>query len=299
MNIAYVITAYKYPVQLARMINRIDAPGASFYVHIDTRMDITEFKKNMGKQSKIIWVKRVNSSWGTFGIVQATLNALKQISKKLHDIDYVINLTGQDYPIKSISYINSFLAKHKGKNFIEYFPMPAIQWKDGGMKRIEKYYFVLFGEKRVFPFEHTPETYKNRILEMILQICLPFPRKFPNGLRPFGGPGQWLLTSEAIAEILWFLEKRPDVIRFFRYCHASDEMLFQTVLLNISDMEKKIVNDDCRYVIWKGKASPEIITANHINEITDSPKLFARKFDMDVDQDILDMIDERILDTGK
>jgi hypothetical protein len=90
--------------------------------------------------------------------------------------------------------------------------------------------------------------------------------------------------------------KNPALVRFFKYVDVPDEIFFQTVLLN-SPYRDIIVNDNLRHIDWKDPTagSPAVLTRSDFPALAESPKLFARKFDVRVDAGILDMIDERLL----
>lgn len=77
---------------------------------------------------------------------------------------------------------------------------------------------------------------------------------------------------------------------------VPDEIFFQTILLN-SSLASDIVNDDMRYIEWKdpNSGSPSVLDMNDFPGLANSPKLFARKFDEEVDVEILDRIDHEIL----
>jgi hypothetical protein len=44
-------------------------------------------------------------------------------------------------------------------------------------------------------------------------------------------------------------------------------------------------------VDWRGKSSPRILRADDLDTLLGSNRMFARKFDMDTDSRILDLID--------
>ena len=75
-----------------------------------------------------------------------------------------------------------------------------------------------------------------------------------------------------------------------------DEIFFQTILLN-SPFQRMAVNDNLRYIEWPNpdSGSPVILCKGDFGKLISSPKLFARKFDVTVDADVLDLIDQEIL----
>jgi hypothetical protein len=71
-------------------------------------------------------------------------------------------------------------------------------------------------------------------------------------------------------------------------------MFFQTVLLNSKNdaLINSIVNNDLTYIKWlKDMPQTEILKACDYEEIKNSNKLFARKFDTCIDSQILSLLD--------
>jgi hypothetical protein len=228
------------------------------------------------------FLKRHKCYWGGFGHVAASLEGIKEISHMDIYFDYVVLLTGQDYPIKSNRYISTFFRKHAGALFLEYFPLPHDAWQNRGLNRIESWHFHLFDKHLIFP----PNRY------------FPFKRKFPEGFRSFGGSSYWCLTRECVEYVYGFTERNVAFVNFFKYVDVPDEMFFQTLILN-SRFAEKAVNDNLRYIDWRdlSSGSPAILRKDDFVHIAASSKLFARKFDMKIDAGVLDMIDEQILGT--
>jgi hypothetical protein len=91
-----------------------------------------------------------------------------------------------------------------------------------------------------------------------------------------------------------FVQSRPDVVDFFRHVDIPDEMIFQTVLVN-SELAGSVVNDNLRYIDWTRVLGPALLEARDLPALGASPKLFARKFDVSHDADVLDLIDAALL----
>ena len=56
----YIILAHKNPIQLSRLINRLDDDHSNFYIHIDKSTDIREFKINIQKKQNIYFIEKIN-----------------------------------------------------------------------------------------------------------------------------------------------------------------------------------------------------------------------------------------------
>jgi hypothetical protein len=71
-------------------------------------------------------------------------------------------------------------------------------------------------------------------------------------------------------------------------------MFFETILMN-SPLKSRVVNDSKRYVDFTRKERhPKILTKDDLENMKKSGKFFARKFNLAVDKDILDIIDQEI-----
>jgi len=283
MRIAYIISAYKYPGQLIRLIRRLNTDTTSFFVHVDKKTDDLIYRQMVSGLSQlpnVYFVKRHTCRWGDFGHVAATLEGIDEIVTTGTNCDYVILLTGQDYPIKPNRHIDTFFQEHAGELFLEHFSLPCDVWENSGLNRIEAWHVRLFNRHFSFPPGR-------RFL---------FRRKFPEGFKPFGGSSYWCLSRECIEYIHRFTRANPTFVHFFRHVDVPDEIFFHTIILN-SPFARKAVNDNLRYIDWRdfNAGSPAVLCKNDFDKIAMSSKLFARKFDMTIDADVLDMIDEKVL----
>ncbi|GDX62475.1 glycosyl transferase [Candidatus Saccharibacteria bacterium] len=283
IKLAYIISAYKLPDNLVRLVDRLNTPNSNFIVHVDKNSPLeiyNEIYNRLISFENVHFIKRHKSPYRGFGHVKTTLNGLRYLSDKKINYDYLFILTGQDYPIKSNNYINNFLAKNYGKSFIEYFSMPTDNWQNGGMDRINNY------------FIHTKKGYKKiprRIMSWFVK------KEIPNSIEPWGGSGYFTAYRKHVDYILKFIEDNPDYLRFFKHVDIPDEIFFQTILSN-SKYRKDLINDDIRYIDWSNPAEcPAVLRRADFNNIKRSKDLIARKADSSIDSEILDMIDEELL----
>lgn len=298
MKIAYIILAHKYPEQLARLIHQLNTGEVSFFIHIDKKTDqkiyhqvVTLFKDF----PNVYLLKRFDSGWGSFDAVRASLEGIKSIVKTGTYFDYVIHLSGQDYPIKSNAHIKRFLEQNKGKEFLEYFPLPCTKWKGGGLRRIEYWHIRWKDEYICIPEKRQFKSGISSLLYSLLISLLPKKRKFPEGFALYGGSAFWCLTGECVKYIDDFVKQNPKFINRFNYTLLADELFYQILILN-SPFKDKIINDHLRYLDWGNVNAlhPRILEKNDFEKIRRSEKLFARKFDLTIDPDILDPIDQMV-----
>jgi hypothetical protein len=288
MRLAYIISAYKHPEQLLRLVHRLNTDTTSFFVHVDKKID-PSIHRNMTDALReyynVHFVKRYKCDWGGFGHVAASLEGIAEIWRTSTPFQYAILLTGQDYPIKPNWYIEKFFADRNGELFLDFFPLPDPRWCNrgvaSGMERVEAWHWRVFNRHFCFP----------------PSARVPFKRRFTEGFKPFGGSSYWCLSRECIEYIYHLTRTNPEFVNFFRRVDVPDELFFQTLILN-SPFKNRVRNDNLRYIIWKDlkSGSPAILRVEDYPDLLGSSKLFARKFDITVDPIILDMIDRTLLD---
>jgi hypothetical protein len=88
-----------------------------------------------------------------------------------------------------------------------------------------------------------------------------------------------------------FARANPRFVRFFEHVLHPDEIFFHTILMN-SPLRETIVDDHLRYIDWSRDPGPATLGVSDLDELVRSSRLFARKFDVTVDETILDLLDE-------
>lgn len=276
MKIAHLILTHANPVQLKRLIEGLAHPDADFYVHVDLKSDIEPFLPLANNHVFFIH-NRIKVYWGAYSIVQATVNGFYEILASRKKYDYVNLLSGQDYPLKSVEVIHEFFAEHQGKAFMDALLINT-EWQEA-LPRLRKYHFVNYRFNGRY------------VLEKTLNLFAP-PRKMPDNLIPVGRSQWFTMTLKHIRYIVEYLQKKPEVQKFFELTWGADEIIFQTILYN-SPYRKDIVNDSLRYIDWsERKASPKTFTIKDFQALIESGKLFARKFSLAESSEVLDELDK-------
>jgi Core-2/I-Branching enzyme len=282
VKLAYIISAYQRLGQVTRLVRRLHTDDACLFVHVDRKTDAVQYRaltESLRDLRSVQFLERHRCHWGGFGHVRATLKGIDELLSRGIAFDYAILLTGQDYPIKSNGYIDRFFMTQQPKSFMAVSALPSASWSPrGGLDRIEYAHLRFYGH----------------------HVRFPFTRAFPPGLRPYGGGAYWALSRECVEYVSSFLRERPDVVAFFRHVDIPDEIFFHTILMN-SPLRETIVDDNLRYIDWSRGRRPAILHTGDLEALRASPKLFARKFDVHQDENVLDLIDRELLreDAGK
>jgi hypothetical protein len=290
MQKAYIILAHKDLDHLTRLIERLDDGHSHFFIHIDLKTPLPVTYAEVAKRQDVSLVKRIATKWGGFSLAEATLNAMKELRDSGLHFDAISLLSGQDYPIKSNTEIDEFLSSSYHSVFLDYFPLPNYdRWKAGGTYRYKKYFFGTTSVPLFF----------SRAANLLSTLIPIFARKLPQNLKPYCGSQWWTIDMYALNYVLDYIEEHPKYLSFHKFTFAPDELFFHIIWLNAKDerIKSSITNNNLRFLKWikLDNPHPEILTKEDFDDICNSPALFARKFDSSADQEILNLIDDRIL----
>jgi hypothetical protein len=333
MRLAYIITCHKNSRQVLRLINRLNTPNNTIVLHISKTCEkgfYEEMKYGIKAYNNVFLCKREDGTHNGFGIVKGMINGLQLLFKKQREFEYVNLISGQDYPIKSNKEISNFFELNKGKQYLDFFPVYPKEWMnyeydnfwgpDRTRFRVDRHHFKISGKVRSIPelgdnrlisdaliptiktfLKKSNQYIKQRRWWLELQLLywsrvLPKRRKIPTDFEIFGSKTWWSISNEAAAFVLHEHLNNKRYQNFFKYTLIPDEMYVQTILLN-SKFAETCINNDLRNIQWfEGDLHPVVFKAENIDRFKETTDLFARKFDIEVDSKILDLIDEEILD---
>lgn len=293
MRFAYVVLAHTLPDQLSRLIRRLHTPDDLFFVHIDRKTPDAQFFPGLGdvmRLPNVHLLDRVDVRWGAFGQLEATLKGVAAAARTRVPYDYLVLLTGRDYPIKPVGEIRAHIEERAGQAFMDFHPLPRPGWgEEGGLERLRYPHLRLFAADRRLP----------RGVDRCFrwgQLRVPVPRRLPAGLRPYQGSSFWWLPRDCVEYVQQVVDTRPEILRFFRHAFIPEESFFQMVLLS-SPHADRVVNDYLRYTAWRPDHWPHgtNLGAADLPKLKESPALFGSKFDRRRDAEILDLIDRELL----
>lgn len=317
MKHAVLIMAHKNKEQLIRLIQALACDSFDFYVHLDikwnlSREDILDIKTCA--ENVYVIEKRIHGELDQWSLPQITLNliddALAHEKAIGEEYSYFLLLSGQDYPIKSNSYILNYLSLKYPAPIMDTIPYDPNTWIRNKFD-INKYINAI---DRIHEKMQPGLTRKITVLpyvigEKIEKNFLRAPKECleEHGLKLYGGSAWWILPKDIIAQIE-SLTKHKKIINAFKRSTTPEETFFQTAYMN-SQYKDRACDSEC-YLKNEQKCAtyanfcvngkpitghPYILTKDDYDRIISKPQLFARKFDITVDKEILNMIDNHRL----
>ena len=300
MKIAYLILAHDNPSHLRRLVGAITSPSSVCFIHIDIKSNIMDFLP-IASENVILIDKRLAVYWGDFSMVEATLILIRAALADSRHFDRLVLLSGTDYPLRSVSYIESFFRCYPSDEFINLVQMPA-EAKGKPLERLT---------------HHWPRPQAPLVAKLFRRIIRrlgigPISRyraykRYLGHLVPYAGDQWWALSRAACQHIQTFVEQEPRLVRFFKNTFCPDEMFFQIILGNSSFMST--IRRNVTYADWFSEdRQPAWISEKHLDDLFRSnlsfkpndwygagKMLFARKFS-DAHAPLVHSVDRRILE---
>lgn len=307
--IAAMIMCHKNLDQVNRLVQAISHPEIDIFIHIDRKCS-EDYKINRKDSGGLFFVEnRISGYLDDRSLIDITLSMVSlakrvEISSCKH-YDYFMLLSGQDYPIRDMSFVV--------KSLCESYPTPFIDCNGGGKnnsvirskfgkrKSILKLRFYVMQKMRWVPkFFIRGGTWVITKILFALHLSDYFYFVKQN-IELYCGSAWWILPDIIIDFILDEMEQ-PYIDRLLA-TDTPEETFFQILarksplreLVRVKNQREKQASKTWAYFhdVDKPMAKhPYIYTKNEYKKLIDSDYWFGRKFDICVDSEIMDMLDD-------
>ena len=304
LSIVYIVLVHEHPEFVVRLIDALDEPMHSFVIHVDAKADTVAayLSGSLKHRTNIHFlnIERERISWGGFSIVNATLKCMRYAwDHRLH-FDYMVDISGTHYPIKSNYYIRKTLAASPNKIHLD-----------------------------SIPFKHHPHMFHQYVeCDGVMHRIGRLP--LAKGINLYVG-SQWWAFPKYFVHWLLTSQLAKDYIQYAQYVAVADENYFNTLFYNspycdqkternltfiLFDHERALLNlnlltaerrtigsrsvrDDSKCIFPDPTfcgVSPDVLTIASSKALMEQSKsLFSRKFDPSMSDSIslVDYIDSR------
>ena len=292
IRIGFILLTHNKPHQVIRLIGTLNRMFD--YPQIVCHHDFSKSDLPLGSLSKNVSIVQphLQTGWSKFSIVEAMLSALNLMYEAPENPDWFILLSGADYPIKTSKKILEDLASsgydvhmhHEQINYNAY----ERDWQK-----------ICFHRYCVVKF---PIPFLNRKLQLTRQLTLKHPLltapflPFSRNFRCFAGEHWFCANRKAAKYLLEFHRTKPALASHYRkldYCTITpEESYYQTIFCNAPHL--KISQNHWRYIDWDRSTNvdhPKTLLSEDIPKMQSSPAHFARKFDFEKDDAVLNELD--------
>ena len=276
------------------------------YIHLDKKCSFEPSEVKV--PSNVLFTeKRYDIGLFEFSMVDAEFELINT-AKRHGTYQYFILMSAQCYPIVPVGDIYKYLLDRYPEPFIEIVAPTEHNYVRKNFKhvyilkrfKLKTYDFLKkhFSFKAYRVLRYIPGGFVFAI-SMVKELFTKSPkaRLEKMGYPPYCGSQWWILPDGIIEQELKEYENKK-LCRIVDDTFSCDETFFQTTIMKyaatngiIVDNDKNFMNRRWFYIFDGGH--PITLTNSHFEQIVASNMLFARKFDMKTEGQILDLLDEK------
>jgi hypothetical protein len=311
MKVCYLIQSHKNPQQVNRLVRTIKtaSPGAIVAVNHDYTCSSLD-EETLSQFPDVYLLKDTRGrTWAHFSVLNPYFETIQWLFENNIHFDWLVYLSGQDYPTQPLDWIERFLATTKYDGFITYAEALSERGYEMVANPEERYFYQYYWPpRRIQPFL---KAFPYKVL-MRIQQYLPIKGWYIDGL-PIGRKAKvtpfnqdfvcyaaymWnTLSRQCVRYIFDFMEdsNNEHIINYYKHTVIPDESFIATILLN--NRQLNICNDNKRYIEFLPRdPHPRVLTEADFPTLTNGRYHFARKFEPD--SRILDLLDNHILNVS-
>ena len=289
MTVVYIVISHRNPEQVLRLVRVLrEGPSARVLVRHDQRGERLDHKEVEAAGGDPLQ-DRIKTEWGGWSQLKLILGCLREAVTR-HDPDWVLILSGQDYPLRPLADIEAELeASPADARLGAVRPVEARRPPAGDDEFFLRCRYRHYARPRAFP-SSLPRSLRPLAYARDLPPLVGVRRIEPAPLTLFAS-ADWLTLGRAgIRAVLTASEDRR-LMRHFRRVAVPSESFFASVLL--ADPSLIVEHDNRRFSSFaSGSPHPDTLTSADFDRLLASGADFARKFDATRDPHVLDLLDE-------
>jgi hypothetical protein len=296
MKLAFLISAHTDAKHLARLVGSLPEES-EFFVHIDAKSDIAPFIRAITDDRVHFLSHREDVIWGSWIEVRYQMELIRAALRRDTVFDYLITLSGMDYPLWSNARIVGFLSENRGKQFLQgmrvmkddpkshmyrqYRMLSCVHWKNGSI-----------GSKL-----------RVAMRSLVSAIGIRKPLEFNVGGKHYSlykGAAWWAITPALANYVLESYDNNAELDSYFETSFCPAETFVQTVAFNSAFADRCILTaghfttlydlTPLTYIDYNPVV--QVLTEKYLDTLKSCGKMFCRKVCTGKSDGLMKLIDE-------
>jgi len=289
MTVAYVVLSHRNPPQVLRLVRALaEGPAARVLVRHDGRRSTLAPAAIQAAGGEAI-EDPVEVEWASWSHLELILGCLREARRRL-DPDWTLVLSGQDYPLRPMASIEADLRRSESDARIG-----AVREVETRRPAGDDEFYLRCRYRHYARPSALPDMPRSLLPLMYTRDVPPLVgiRRLGPAPLPFYASADWLTLGRRALETLLEAGHDRRLMRHFRRVAVPSESFFASVLLG--DPELTVEHDHRRFARFSGPGAPhpDTLTSADLDAALASGADFARKFNTELDSEVLDRLDER------
>lgn len=293
MRIGFFILSHKFSAHYEKLIEALlSFSESSICIHHDFSQSKLPASFPSGERVCILEKSRA-TKWSHISYYFATVDGLTRLREMADPPEWYINLSANDYPIKSPSKILDFFSTTPHDSFLEQNIV------DGNGEGYLRFWADLLLKKKIFSLPCPTRNFGFQMKPFKIRRSLDKIRDF--GIQQFYVGSDWFCLHRSVLDQLLALDLYQNpFVKFVEEINKDGvgcptEIIWHSLVGNLCDTKNQPNN--LRYIDWIGAKDwhPNTLTMKDWPDIKQSPALFARKFDPLISKSLIEKIDSELL----
>ncbi|PZF11063.1 hypothetical protein DEJ25_11830 [Curtobacterium sp. MCPF17_011] len=197
-------------------------------VHVDAKAGIEKFAAAVRDYGNVTFVERVQVNWGGYSQVRAIRMLVNEALRVAEDDDYLVMLSGSDFPLRPLAELVEHLRVHQGRQYLRAFEIAKSEPK----------YFWQIDRTHHRDMALLSRQTGNKVLRKLRNAIIrlldgPLSRKrlppVPDGLRIGHGGTHFAVTAECMRAMEDLVT--VEVERYFEAVFCPEEKFYQSLIM--------------------------------------------------------------------
>lgn len=320
MKTAYLVVCYKNAAQVCRLLRQLEKGQGDVFLHADREMPQADYRQlaaycNGSSRCHLV-SQRLHGVLDDRSLVDITMGCIRAAREYAAEqgvhYDYYALLSGQDYPIRPIAWVETQLEKTYPEAFLDCTAIADGNWVS---RKFTRNRYLIRYRRFVMRRFKGPVRRAFQALGLVqrriaaLFGCTTAQRMKRKGITLYGGSAWWILPDGIVEEIdRAYCTQHPLAMALLEESCTPEETFFQTLAMQTAFAPDIYVNgprdidQHCKtYADFGGKSGrersfhPYVLTLVDFDRLKASSAWFARKFEPQTDEKILTKIDSELL----
>jgi hypothetical protein len=289
VTVVYIVISHRNPEQVVRLVRVLrEGPAARVLVRHDPRWEPLDGEGLEAAGGEPV-DDRIKARWGGWSYLQLIVSCLREAAARHHP-DWVLVLSGQDYPLRPLADIEADLEDSPADARLGLVrPVETRRPAVGDDEFFLRCRYRHYARPRVFP-SSLPGPIRPLAYSRDLPPLVGVRRIEPAPLAFFSS-ADWVTLGRAGLRAVLDASKDRRLTRHFRRVAVPSESFFASVLF--ANPTLIIERDNRRFSPFvHGAPHPDTLTCDDFDRLVSCGADFGRKFDATVDPQVLDLLDE-------
>lgn len=305
MTVQYLVTAYGNQMHLARLVRRLADPRTPSRVAVQWDGS----KERLTPLISALPVDVIEVPWAVNWGDATYLDAILRSMRMLRDSEWLVLLSGQDYPLRPAEEFHDLLATAEFAGILKFRQIEPGSETEEQRRYYYRHHWLPEPVWRTLGGARGVGRAMNMATRLPAMRAHTYFRPRPHGLpgafatrvrrHPFAGstrclvgPDYFAVRRELVEELLESAEHEPELLEYFRRTAIPTESWFHTVLARRHSRE--LCNHVLNHTRFEHRQHPRLLGEDDLDDAKASGRFFARKFD-DSSAVVLDRIDRELL----